>query len=213
MQLRGLIIFIFCLLILNTMSVSAQKIQSWSSPAYAHQPSFRQFSIIGFNFTEIQDTVLQKWVAGEIREQFNQVENIYTFQPDSSNIYQYEYWMAPVRQLQSDVIFTYSIAPVIDTDNKKKYKKYLPILQRPYSISLWGYFTNQAKNFDFEYNKTETPIRVEVNIYDQKTLQLVFSAKSKAFTSEKPFPVVKKIIEKMILRAIRAQIINEERDH
>lgn len=212
MQLKRLTIFIFCLLMLNILSVSAQKIQSWSSPVYINKPPFTRFSIIGFNFTDIQDTILQEWVAGEIREQFNQVENIYTFQPDSSNIYQYDHWIAPVRQLKSDVIFTYSVAPV-RTDKKRKQKKYLPIIQRPYSISLWGYFTNQAKNFGFEYNKTETPISVEVNIYDQKTLQLVFSAKSKSFTSAQPLPVVKKIIEKMILKAIRAQVINEERDH
>lgn len=213
MRFSGLKWCIMLGLLCSSSTLFAQKIQSWSSPEYKNLPPFKKFCLVGFHFSNTDDSDLQDWIKAEIREHFNQVENVFIFQPDTDSVdlYNSEYWLAPIKAVPADVVFTYAVSPVYDTKRSKTEKNYHPLLQSPLKTSLWGYFTSKIKLSDNQEDIIHK-IKVEVNIYDHKTLNLIWSGTSVPFSAESKLPTIRKLIEKMIFRAVNDQVINDDID-
>ncbi len=210
MRISGLKLSICIVLISVSTSAFAQKIQSWSSPAHSASTPYKKICLVGFNFNDASDSDIEDWLKAEIREHFNQVENVIIFNPEADSAYRFnsEYWISSVKSVPADVIFTYSISQVHHSEKAKK-EKYIPLIQTPLKGSLWGYFTYNARQLNIPEDLV-TKLKVEVNIYDYKTLHLIWSATSQPFSSENHLPTVYKLLEKMIYRATGDKVINDE---
>lgn len=197
-------------LISATQSTEAQSIQTWKSTNVEKQAPYRNFHIIGYNYSSVDDSLLLDWFKDEIREHFNYVKDIYSFQPDSNHIFQYEEWMNTSKFKTSDVIITYSISPV-EFKKSKKASKYNPIIEEPYYMNLRGFFTQKFKNVEIDPYE-ENLWSVDIKIYHPITYNLLYSAKSKTFQQEDPTKKIKKYLEKMLEKSIHQDVINDDMD-
>lgn len=202
---------ILCLIVFlgigNVSKLSAQSISVWTTQSTERKKPYRDFHIIGFNKSELDDEYLSDWFYKEIKENFNNVKNIYSYEPDSNDRFVYEEWIAPTKFKGTDVILTYSLLPV----EKKKSKKnsYNPVLEEPYNMSLRGYILQKNK-LPLEVENYNDLWMVEIKIYHPITFNMMFSAKSKTFSASDPKRKAQKYFEKMIQKAIRNDIINED---
>lgn len=204
-------IFFLSIIIFSTNSVFACKIKTWKSTRNHKTLPLRELSIIGFNYTDIQDSIIEKWFEAEIKEKFNSVKNIVTVLPDTTIQHEYEQWMTPYRKLKIDAIITYAILPYKRNNSIKSSKAYSPIINEPSKNSLWSYYAAISK-------KTEKPddkdalYFVEINIYEQNTLQLLWSGVSDTFDNRNDLKTIQKWMEKLISTATKEGVINSEKD-
>lgn len=188
-------------------SLHAKKIKYWTSPTLKIENPFDEFYVLGFNQSPIEDSILQKWVKAELSENFNIVKGNVSVVADSN--YNYESKIQPIRSVPVDAILTYSIVPHTPKRFEKEPKIYSPTLQTPSYNSLWGYYTAQLKRNNI--SEESASYFIEMNIYEQGTLQLLWSAKSSIFSSQNLFTTSKSYLEKMIQIGIKSEIINNDR--
>ncbi len=204
-------IFILSIIFVSTSTVFACKIKSWKSPRNHQSLPLRELSILGFNYTDIQDTIIEQWFKAEIREQFNSVKEIVTVLPDTSIQQEYEQWVTPYRNLKIDAIITYAILPYKRNYNIKNPKEYSPIVYEPNKNSLWSYYANLSRKTEIPQEK-DAPYYVEINIYEQNTLQLIWSGISETFDDRNDLKTIQKIMEKLVATAVKEGVINSEKD-
>ena len=203
-------IFIFSIII-STSSVFACNIKTWKSDRNYETLPLRQLSILGFNYTDIQDSIIENWFKAEIKEQFNSVKEIITVLPDTSVQHEYEQWMTPYRNLKIDAIITYGILPYKRNYSIKNTKEYSPIINEASKNSLWSYYASISRKVEIPKNE-EAPYFVEINIYEQNTLQLIWSGISEPFDDRNDFKTIKNIMEKLVSTAAKQGVINSEKD-
>ncbi|HUH74998.1 MAG TPA: hypothetical protein VLZ75_11420 [Chitinophagales bacterium] len=204
-------IFFLSIILLTTPSVFACKIKSWKSQRSHQSLPLRQLSIIGFNYTEIQDSIIEKWFDAEIKEKFNSVKNIITVLPDTTIKQEYEQWMTPYRNLKIDAIITYAILPYKRNYSIKNPKEYSPIINEPSKNSLWSYYASLSTKVEIPEDE-DAPYYVEINIYEQSTLQLIWSGISQTFDDRNDLKTIQKWMEKLITTAAKQGVINSEKD-
>jgi hypothetical protein len=204
-------IFILSILIFSTNSVFACKIKTWKSPRSNQSLPLRQLSILGFNYTDIQDSIIENWFKAEIRENFNSVKDIITVLPDTTVKHEYEQWITPYRNLKIDAIITYAILPYKRNYAIKNPKEYSPIVYEPNKNSLWSYYAALSSKVEIP-KELNAPYFVEINIYEQNTLQLIWSGISEPFENRNDLKTIQKWMEKLITTAAKEGVINEEKN-
>lgn len=193
---------------LSIQSLNAQAIFTWKSNAKERQAPYRNFHIIGFNDSELDDQELEDWFKKEIKENFNYVKDILTISADTNTNFQYETWIRESKLKTSDVIMTYSVKSE-KIKKKKKKTTYNPIIDEPYYMSLRGYLTQKSKNLHVDTYEDDI-WSVDIKIYHPVTYNLLYSANSQYFRSKSPKKKVQQYLEKMIQKAIREDVINDE---
>ncbi len=187
---------------------SAQRIEKWSTYNVNHIIPYQSFLVIGFNYSELPNEGIERRLQTEIRKNFNTVDTIYLFSPDSVNLYQYNYWVDPIRKTGSDGTLAYSITPFFS--KRKKKSAYKPILQETYKNSFGSYLLHHAKN-THKKKKYYPEYVIEINIFEENTLNLVWSGRTLPIPAEQLSKTYDRAIEKLIRSAIQSRIINEER--
>lgn len=203
-------LFILSIILYCTTSTFACKIKTWKSPRYNQSLPLRQLSILGFNYTDIQDTIIEKWFKAEMRENFNSVKDIITVLPDTTIKHEYEQWITPYRNLKIDAIITYAILPYKRNYSIKNPKVYSPIIYEPNKNSLWSYYATLSSKVEIPI-KEDAPYFVEINIYEENTLQLIWSGISPPFENRNDLKIIQKWMEKLIATAAKEGVINEEK--
>ncbi|MCO5232664.1 MAG: hypothetical protein LC105_10785 [Chitinophagales bacterium] len=202
-------LFFISFLFFTIVPLQAKKIKYWKSPNLSIEEPYHQFCIVGFNQSSISDSLLQNWIKAELNEKFNLVKGAILVTSDSN--YNYESWMQPIKSLPVDAIITYAIVPYLKEKYTKEPKQYSPILQSPSTNSLWTYYVAQLKRKTHLSQECST-FFIEINIYNQGTYELLWSAKSPAYCSPDILKSTKNYLEKIIQLAVKDEIINHEKD-
>lgn len=193
---------IFCM---SLFHAQAQKVEVWASYNNESILPYKSFQVVGFNVSSVKNDHIIQWIQEELKRNHNQIDSILIFNPESSNLYQYKYWVEPVRQGSSEAILVYNITSTF-TKSKKKII-YKPVLSDPYKSNFGSYFMHQSKMYHSQKHENYV---IELNIFDGTTLNIIWSGRSKPLNENQLKTHSRKNIDKLLRKAIRQEIINTD---
>ena len=193
--------------ILFTNAYGKKKVEWWTSYNNESSLPYNNFFTIGFNYSELNDTSVQKWVKSELKKYYNEINGSCTFNLDSNNSFQYNQWVDSIRKLKADAVIAYTITPYYYKSKKKE--PYKPFLQEPYKSNFGPYLIHHSKLFP-PSDQQHSSFVIELNIFEGNTFNLIWSGKSRKLPPEGLKKRTQRTIEKLIRLATKKEIVNSD---
>ncbi|HZH68118.1 MAG TPA: hypothetical protein VFD65_02875 [Chitinophagales bacterium] len=203
-----ILLFVTSFLILTNIE-GKKKVNQWTSYNDESKLPFESFYSIGFNYSHINDTIMEAWVTSELKKYYNNILSACAFELDSNNGFHYNKWVDSIRRLKVDAVVAYTITPYYYKLKKKE--AYKPFLQEPYKSNFGSYLIYHSKLYP-PLEQPHPTFIIELNIFEGNTLNLIWSGKSSPLTTNVLDKRTHKTFEKLIRIATKKEIVNSDSD-